>query len=828
VLVKKWSQTLSLLVKSVALVVAVSPVVAQSEETAAAIESRITAIIEKMTVEQKVGQMVQPEIQEITYAEVKKYHIGSVLNGGGSFPDEDKSASINDWLEMADKYYKASTDTSNGGTGIPLIWGTDAVHGHNNVIGATLFPHNIGLGAANDPQLMRKIGEVTAREVAVTGIDWVFAPTVAVVKDNRWGRSYEGYSNDAAIVRSYAGEIVTGIQGAGDELRTNEQRVIATAKHFIGDGGTFGGVDQGNTILPLEELIEKHGQGYLTAIDAGVQTVMASFNSWNGDKIHGNKAMLTDLLKGQMGFDGFVVGDWNGHGQVAGCDDEQCAQSIIAGVDMIMVPQSWLPFLKNTIAQVKSGEIPMARIDDAVRRILRVKIRAGMFEKGAPSTRELAGKAGIIGSAEHRAVAREAVRKSLVLLKNKNQLLPLKGGQHVVVAGDGADNIGKQNGGWTITWQGTENENSDFPGATSIYAGLEQAVNNIGGSTELSEDGSFAKKPDVAVVVFGEEPYAEGVGDVMSLTYKNGVKSDLALIKSFKEQNIPVVAVFLTGRPLWMNAEINNSDAFVVAWLPGTEGGGVADVLVADSKGKARYDFTGRLSFDWPAAEVNAENKELPVTAALLNRGQGLNFGAAELLADNLNEKPLVDKTKVENVVFSGSPRPPWKTYVGDAGNWQKLVSGKQTSSDFGKLIVTTVDGAVQEDSRHVEWTGGNESQFYWQSDALMDISPLRDEGAALVMIFKIDKRPKGKVTLRMDCGWPCRGELNITRILRSIPEGQPVRIGVPLACFEKVGVNLTRVNSPFVLVSSKPFALTIADVRLTAKISQNSLIGCG
>ncbi len=466
---KKWSQTLSSLVKSIALVAVVSPVAALADESAQAIESRITAIIEKMTVEQKVGQMVQPEIQEISYAEVKQFHIGSVLNGGGSFPDEEKNSSINDWLEMADQYYNASIDTSNGGTGIPVIWGTDAVHGHNNVIGATLFPHNIGLGAANDPQLMRKIGEVTAREVAVTGIDWVFAPTVAVVKDNRWGRSYEGYSDDAAIIRSYAGEIVSGVQGAGNELRSNDQKVIATAKHFIGDGGTFGGVDQGNTVLPLDELLEKHGQGYISAIDAGVQTVMASFNSWNGEKLHGQQFLLTDVLKGQMGFDGFVIGDWNGHGQVEGCDDEQCAQSIIAGVDMIMVPQSWLPFLKNTITQVKSGEIPMARIDDAVRRILRVKIRAGMFEKGAPSTRELAGKTEIIGSAAHRAVAREAVRKSLVLLKNKNQLLPLKGAQHVVVAGDGADNIGKQNGGWTITWQGTENENSDFPGATSIY-----------------------------------------------------------------------------------------------------------------------------------------------------------------------------------------------------------------------------------------------------------------------------------------------------------------------------------------------------------------------
>jgi beta-glucosidase len=312
--VKKWSVTLGLLVKSVALVAAVSPAMVLAKESADAIESRITALISKMTVEQKVGQMVQPEIQEISYEDVKRFHIGSVLNGGGSFPDEEKSSSIDDWLVMADNYYKASTDTSNGGTGIPLIWGTDAVHGHNNVIGATLFPHNIGLGAANDPQLMRKIGEVTAREVAVTGIDWVFAPTVAVVKDNRWGRSYEGYSDDAAIVRSYAGEIVSGIQGVGNELRGNNQKVIGTAKHFIGDGGTFGGVDQGNTVLSLDQLLEQHGQGYISAIDAGVQTVMASFNSWNGDKLHGQQFLLTDVLKGQLGFDGFVIGDWNGHG----------------------------------------------------------------------------------------------------------------------------------------------------------------------------------------------------------------------------------------------------------------------------------------------------------------------------------------------------------------------------------------------------------------------------------------------------------------------------------------------------------------------------------
>ena len=800
----------------------------KATDKSATVEQRVATILAGMSVEQKVGQMIQPEIKFVSPSDVTKYHIGSILNGGGSFPGERKNSAIQDWVDLADAYYNASVDTSNGGTGIPVIWGTDAVHGHNNVIGATLFPHNIGLGAANDPQLLRQIGEVTAREVAVTGIDWIFAPTVAVVKDNRWGRTYEGYSSDAALVKAYAGEIVKGIQGEPGELAADPSKVVATAKHWIGDGGTYRGVDQGNTILDLEQLLELHGQGYLSALDADVQSVMVSFNSWNGRKLHGHKQLITDVLKEQLAFDGLVVSDWDGVGQVEGCTTENCPQAINAGIDLIMVPQGWKNLITNTLAQVKSGVIPMARIDDAVSRILRIKIRAGLFEKGAPSTRMLAGEADIIGSADHRAVARDAVRKSLVLLKNKNQLLPLKGEQHILVTGDGADNIGKQNGGWTITWQGTENKNSDFPGATSIYAGLKQAVENNGGSVELSADDSWVKKPDVAVVVFGEEPYAEGVGDIESLVYRDGYKADLDLLKSLKAKNVPVVAVFLTGRPLWMNAELNSSDAFVVAWLPGSEGVGVADVMVADNAGKARYDFTGRLSFDWPNSELDGEIISAPVSDFLLTRGQGLSYGDAEIIADNLNTTPLMDASKAARVVFSGSARPPFKTYVGDSSNWQKLVQGNKSSTAFGDLTVTTVDGAVQEDSRLVEWKGGRESQFYFQSEAGVDLSKLRDEDAALVMIVKIDKKPKGNVTLRMDCGWPCTGGLNITRILRAIPEGQPVRLGVKLSCFEKVGVNLSKVNSPFVLVSSKEFALTIADVRVTKDISEKSLIGCG
>ena len=780
-----------------------------------AVEAQVQSILQDMTLEQKVGQMIQGEIKWVSPQDVTKYHLGSVLNGGGSFPNKNKGSSVDDWLQLADRYYHASMDRSAGGAGIPLVWGTDAVHGHNNVIGATLFPHNIGLGVANDPALMRKIGEITAREVAVTGIDWIFAPTVAVVKDYRWGRTYEGYSSEPAIVRSYAGEIILGMQGEPGELRTDSEKVIGTAKHFIGDGGTYRGIDQGDVVMDLEQLLEEHGQGYYTALEADVLTVMASFNSWNGLKLHGHKQLLTDVLKGRWGFDGFVVSDWNGVGQVKGCNNESCAASINAGVDMIMVPEDWKALWHNTIDQVKSGEIAMSRIDDAVRRILRVKIRAGLFEKGAPSTRKVAGNKSLIGASEHRAVARDAVRKSLLLLKNKNQLLPLQPEQHVLVTGDGADNIGKQNGGWTITWQGTENKNSEFPGATSIYAGLNSALENIGSTSELSTDGSWTKKPDVAVVVFGEEPYAEGVGDIESLVYKNGNKSDLKLLQSFKDKNIPVVAVFLTGRPLWINAELNSSDAFVVAWLPGTEGAGIADVMVADAEGQPRFDFTGRLSFDWPNAELNEQDKALPVADLLLTGGQGMSYGDTELVAGNLSEVSLSKAVSAAQVVFSGSNRGPFKSFVGDSSDWSRLVEGANTLSAFGDLSVTRVDGVVQEDSRLIKWSGRRDSQFFWHSDEALSLSEISDKNGAVMVEFRVDQRPKGKVIQRMDCGWPCHGSQDVTKMFRTVPEGEWVTRGISLKCFKAVGANLERVTTPFLLTTDRSFALTIKDVRI-------------
>ena len=595
----------------------------------AEMEQKIATMVSEMTLKQKVAQMIQPEIRDITVEDMRTYGFGSYLNGGGAFPNDDKHATPSDWIALAEAMYQASVDDSIDGSTIPTMWGTDAVHGHNNVIGATLFPHNIGLGATNNPELIEQIAAITAIEVMVTGIDWVFAPTVAVVRDDRWGRTYEGYSEDPEIVGAYAASIVRGLQGAADEDFLGDERVISTVKHFVGDGGTVDGIDQGDNIATEQALFDLHAQGYVSGLSAGAQTVMASFNSWNGVKNHGNKYLLTEVLKDQMGFDGFVVGDWNGHGQIPGCSNDNCPQTINAGLDVYMVPTAaWKPLFENTVAQVESGEIPMARVDDAVTRILRVKMRAGLFGKPSPAKRTLSGKTELIGAKEHREVAKQAVRESLVLLKNNDNILPLSPKQTVLVAGDAADNIGKQSGGWSITWQGTNNTNADFPGGSSIYDGIKAQVESAGGKTILNVSGDYAVKPDVAIVVFGEEPYAEGNGDIDNLEYQRGNKRDLALLQKLKAQGVPVVAVFISGRPMWVNAELNASNAFVAAWLPGSEGKAVADVIFTDVDNQLQFDMTGKLSFSWPNSPAQTVvNRFDGDYQPLFPYGFGLSYG---------------------------------------------------------------------------------------------------------------------------------------------------------------------------------------------------------
>jgi beta-glucosidase len=777
------------------------------------VEQKVRQLLSKMSLSEKVGQMIQAEIKHITPSEVQKYGLGSVLNGGGSFPSDNKYASIKDWVALADQFYLASKQSSSG---VPLIWGTDAVHGHNNVFGATIFPHNIGLGAANNPDLIREIGKVTAKEVLATGLDWIFAPTVAVVRNDRWGRTYEGYSERPEIVRSYAKEVVYGIQGKGEQA-LGEQHLIATVKHFVGDGGTVGGVDQGNNILDEKELIRLHAQGYFSGLSAGAQTVMASFNSWKGDKIHGSRYLLTDVLKNRMGFDGFVIGDWNGHGQVQGCTNQACAQAINAGVDMIMVPQDWKAFLTNTIQQVKRGEISEERINDAVTRILRVKLRAGLFDQTRPSLRTFAGDKSLIGHRDHRALARRAVRESLVLLKNKNKVLPLKTQQRVLVAGKAAHDIARQSGGWTLTWQGTGNKNSDFPGATSIYQGIKQNVESGGGQAELSLTGQFKTRPDVAIVVFGETPYAEGQGDRENLYFSQTYPEGLTLLKKFRALNIPTVAVFISGRPMWVNPELNHSDAFVVAWLPGSEGAGVADLLFKSKNKQTLYDFKGRLSFSWPneASGLPLNNNQLGAKA-LFSYGYGLSLKDKDVLGDQLSEIPFPNGSlptpKDRLGVFRGRSLDPFINYVGDHKNWKYALAGDKGKSLGGLVSVRAIDKKIQEDAREITFQGGD-SNYYFQTSRKFNLSHFLKNDGVLAFSIRIDQRPDNEANLLVGTG-----KVNFNHYLNVAKMGVWENITIDLKCFKQRGTDFSQLDMPFSLATFGSMKISLANIELLSK----------
>ncbi|MEW9799261.1 glycoside hydrolase family 3 protein [Alteromonas sp. CYL-A6] len=772
------------------------------------VEARVDALMKDMTLEQKVAQIIQPEIRDVTVEDMRKYGFGSYLNGGGAFPNNDKHATPQDWVALAEAMYQASVDDSLDGSSIPTMWGTDAVHGHNNVIGATLFPHNIGLGAMRDPDLVRQIAEATAKEVRATGIDWIFAPTVATARDDRWGRTYESYSEDPQVVGDYAHAIVTGLQGDLSDGSIDDTHVISTVKHFIGDGGTDGGDDQGNNLADEETLFRIHGQGYVQGLNAGAQSVMASFNSWHGKKIHGSKYLLTNVLKEKMGFDGFVVGDWNGHGQIEGCTNENCPAAINAGLDVYMVPTSaWKPLYENLIAQVKSGEISEARLNDAVRRVLRVKVRVGLFDQPSPAQRALSGDQSVIGAAEHRAIAREAVRKSLVMLKNQQNLLPLSPDMTVLVAGDAAHNIGKQSGGWTITWQGTGNENTDFPGATSIYQGIEQVVTAAGGKAILSPDGTTDAKPDVAIVVFGENPYAEGNGDLSNLEYQRGDKQDLALLQSLKEKGIPVVSVFITGRPLWVNPELNASDAFVVAWLPGSEGQGVADVLFTQPDGSVNYPMQGKLSFSWPATPTQLVNKGDGKTP-LFAYGYGLSYGDTDPLTAPLSEDNGVDGAVVlSHGIYVRSLQKPWQLVTLSDGNAMTMASNTLTN---GNVAVRTTDRAVQEDTLDITFSGPGRVIFGSQFPE--DLRDYAGDQGALVMDVRL-KDAATSVDLGMGCGPDCDGSLPLSAFTDANSEWQ--RVAIPVQCFVNAGVNLAEVFEVLTLSTGSATSLQISDVRL-------------
>jgi beta-glucosidase len=556
-------------------------------------EQLITALMSRLSLEEKVGQTILADIGNMTPQDLRSYPLGAVLAGGAVPPlgGDDRIPPV--WLDTTRAFHEVAMEARPGHTPIPILFAVDAVHGNNGIEGATIFPHNIGLGATRDARLVRRIGEATAQETLAVGMDWAFAPTLAVPQDLRWGRTDESYSQDPALVALLGAALVQGLQSG---------HVAATAKHFLADGATTRGIDQGDADISEQQLIEVHAPGYRSSIEAGVMTVMASYSSWQGRKMHANESLLTGVLKERMGFDGLVVGDWNAHAQIPGCSSTSCPAALNAGIDMFMAPDGWKQMYQNTLAQVRSGQIPLARLDDAVRRIVRVKLELGLFEPSR--AREIPVQ--VIGSQEHRALAREAVRQSLVLLKNRPGVLPIRAGAHVLVAGDAADDIGRQCGGWTLTWQGVENDNDAFPNGESIYAGLRQALIAGGGDAQLDADGHYQRKPDVAIVVFGEHPYAESLGDLKHIGYQSGSRRDLQLLRRLHAAHIAVVAVFLSGRPLLMNEEIDAADAFVAAWLPGSEGAGVADVLIGDAAGSPRQRFSGQLSFAWPASATRA------------------------------------------------------------------------------------------------------------------------------------------------------------------------------------------------------------------------------
>jgi beta-glucosidase len=613
-------KTTSILVAAL-LAVSCGPLAQEEAPTGQAVytafDARVDTLLAKMTLDEKVGQMTQPDHEFLTDIEhVKDFYLGSLLNGGSSDPE---SNSLEDWRALYERYQRKALETR---LGIPLLHGVDAVHGHTNVIGAVVFPHNIGLGATRNAELVEEIARLTAKEVRATGINWAFAPCVAVPRDDRWGRTYEGFAEDPQLVAELGAAAVRGLQGSRLD---DPERVLACAKHLAGDGGTVlgsGFTDGGGTKYPLdrgdvplteEELRRVHMEGYVTSIAAGVGTIMPSYSSWNGVKCSGSRRLLTEIVKDELGFEGFLISDFRAIDELPGDYRSDIETSINAGMDMVMVPDRYELFFNTLKELVEDGAIPMSRIDDAVRRILRVKFAAGLFqEEWSPEADR--GLAESFGSSAHRAVARRAVRESLVLLKNDGALPLDKGLGRIHVAGIGADNIGMQSGGWTIDWQGRMGQITE---GTTILEALRGAVSENTQVT-FTEDGSGANGADAVIVVVGERPYAEMFGDDLELRLS---AEDMLAVSNAKTAGVPLVVVLLSGRPLVADEVMNMSDAFLAAWLPGSEGQGVTDVLFGD------YAPTGKLSFTWPrSADQHPINVGDPEYDPLFAYGFGLTY----------------------------------------------------------------------------------------------------------------------------------------------------------------------------------------------------------
>nr|MCU0882669.1 glycoside hydrolase family 3 C-terminal domain-containing protein [Hyphomonadaceae bacterium] len=542
------------------------------------------------------------------------------------------------------------------------------------------------------------------------------------------------------------------------------------------------GRDQGDAQISEAELIATHAQGYPAAINAGALTVMASFSSWNGVKHHGNSTLLIDVLKGKMGFAGLVVGDWNGHGQIPGCSAAACPAAINAGLDMFMAPDSWKDVFESTLAAAMRGAIPAARLDDAVRRVLRVKFKLGLMGPVIVNR----GDVSQVGSSANLDLAREAVAKSLVLLKNNDATLPIRRGASVLVTGSGADDMAMQAGGWTITWQGIDTTAADFPNGQTLGRALVEAVQLQGGEAVLSATGTFQDKPDVAVVVLGEPPYAEFEGDRPHLAFQTDAR-DAEVIARLKAQGVRIVVVFLSGRPMFASSLINQSDAFVAAWLPGTQGRGLADVLVAGNDGKPGRDFTGRLSFAWPA------DARSPIITPLFPVGYGLDYTGASNLG-HLSEDPRADvspRNQTISYVERGRVPAPWHLQID------------------GSVVPRTTDLSAQEDARQYTWAA--DGAIAIQGPAV-DLSTQLEAGEALLIEWRIDALPRGPVLVSLG-----QGTLDLSRAFAGRSAAVAIETSIQLACFKSAGANLAALSAPFRIEARRGFVATIRSVRVGA-----------
>ncbi len=825
----------------------------------AALERRVTDLLGQMTLQEKVGQMIQPELAELTPEDVRDFHIGSALNGAGIWPGGERHATVQDWVDTVDRFWTAAEESWRGrGFRIPFLWATDAVHGHNNVYGATVFPHNIGLGAAGDPDLVRRIGAATAREVAATGMDWIFAPTVTTPRDRRWGRYYEGYGEDPALVHAYGRAMVEGLQGDVAALRT-DGKVLATLKHWIADGGTVHGGDRGTARCSEDVLRNIHAQGFVAGIAAGAQSVMVSFSSWEhpanydhspdraepyNHKVHGSRYLLTDVLKEALGFDGIVISDWDAHAEVAGCSAGDAGYAINAGLDVLMVAgrEAWQSVHRTTVRQVREGQIPMARIDDAVLRVLRVKMRAGLWDKPRPRERALTrAGASVVGCAEHRELSREAARTSLVLLKHTPGLLPLARTARVLVTGSAADDLSKQCGGWTLTWQGDDVDRADLPGGST----LADAVRSVVGTERCAVDPHLEHTDptafDVAVVVLGEDSYAEMRGTLKpwrSLAYadlKRSYARDLQVLRRLHSVGVPAVTVFLTGRPLYCTEEINLSAAFVAAWLPGPYAEGITDVLFAGPDGTPAHDFQGRLPSSWPRTRDSAAVNRIPphLPDYRVPPEETRPEGRHTPLFPVGHGLSLHDTTDTVGLLAPDEPRPappppavdgPLRVLDADGTPYRLRVGGHNTWSredvpltgPMRCLIVHTdpVPAPAGGTGLRLRFTGY--PAFVYAESPTGTPEDLRGHlqaGAHVEFAVRVLQPPTAPLFLACHDDYPAQPGLDLLPRLRQAAPGEWTRVSVPLADLAAAGLDLRHVDVPFMLYTEGTAELEVADV---------------